>query len=541
MHRRMYRIYRIYTLLISILSLTALLISTSCTVSTKISNSTVSPYLNSLEYAYEEGKILVGYKDQTAIQRLAEIIDGKVQSIDEELKVATIEVHSSIQATYEIIKQNRYALSDVDYIEPSYKRYIPYFRSNVAINVINKSTTTNEKTLANYTGEPLDQYLWGAKAIGVKEIWDSGYSGDGIIIAVLDTGIDATNPELQGQVTKGYLPSSEKEIPDKEIPAGEDSSYGGAHGTHVSGTIAAKRDGKGIVGIAPNVTLMPIVIFSPFYVGDDAVERGIKWAVDNGAKVLSNSWGGPGYSLTLKRAVDYALKNGVTFIAAAGNSTSYQSFFYPANYPGVIQVGAVENTNPYRTANFSNRSPTLTVGAPGKNILSTVPQIGSMGYEGGSEIDGAYYDIMSGTSMATPHVSALAALILQKYPNAQPWQIRKILQDGAQDIDNVGIDPSSGYGLISSNSLELPLPTTGGCNLEVHVTVDGTVTSGTSVSLIGRNEDSRDVRYFALTDSGIAEFPSIDTGSYNIIIGANDKYKELTTTLSTNTYIDIAL
>jgi len=118
---------------------------------------------------------------------------------------------------------------------------------------------------------------------------------------------------------------------------------------------------------------------------------------------------------------------------------------------------------------------------------------------------------MSGTSMATPHVSALAALILQKYPNAQPWQVRKLLQDGAQDIDDVGIDPSSGYGLISSNSLGLPLPTTGGCNLEVRVTVGGTLTSGACVSLIGTNGDNRDVRYFAITDSGIAEFLSIDT------------------------------
>ena len=524
---------RIYVLLISILiSALGLIVLTSCTVSTRSSNSANLPYLNSLEYAHEEGKILVGYKDQTAIQRLAEIIDGEVQSTDEELKVATIEVDSSIQATYEIIKQNKDSLYGIDYIEPSYKRYIPYFRSNV----VNKSTTTNEKTLANYTGEALDQYLWGAKAIAVKESWENGYLGDSVIVAVIDTGIDATNPELQGQVTKGYLPSLQE-----EIPAGEDSSYGGAHGTHVSGIIAAKSDGKGIVGIAPNVKLMPIVIFSPFYVGDDTVEKGIKWAVDNGAKVLNNSWGGPGYSLTLKRAVDYALKNGVTFIAAAGNDTSYQSFFYPANYPGVIQVGAVENMEPYRTADFSNRSPMLAVGAPGENILSTVPQNGSKGYEGGLEIDGIYYDIMSGTSMATPHVSALAALILQKYPNAQPWQVRKLLQDGSQDIDDVGIDPSSGYGLISSSTLELPLPTTGGCNLEVRVTVGGTLTSGACVSLIGTNGDSRDVRYFAITGSGTAEFLSIDTGTYNIIIGANDKYKELTTTLSTNTTIDIAL
>ncbi|HPZ18295.1 MAG TPA: S8 family serine peptidase [Fervidobacterium sp.] len=525
---------RIYVLLISIfIPALGLIVLTSCTTSVKTPHDANLPYLNSLEYEYEEGKILIGYNDQTAIQQLAKIVDGNVQSIDEKLKVATIKLNSSVETAYKLIKQNGDALSGIDYIEPSYKRCIPYFHSDIALN---KSNSIQTKTYVNYTGESLDQYLWGVKAVLAKEMWDNGYLGNGVTVAVLDTGIDATNPELQGQVIKGYSASS-----DKEIPAGTDSSYGGAHGTHVSGTIAAKKDGRGIVGISPNVKLMPIVIFSPFYAGDERVAAGIEWAVDNGAKVLSNSWGGLGYSITLKRAIDYALSKGVVVVVAAGNSTSYQSFLYPANYPGVIQVGAVENTNPYRTANFSNRSPMLSVGAPGKNILSTVPQNGSMGYEGGFEIDGVYYDIMSGTSMATPHVSALAALILQKYPNAQPWQVRKLLQDGAQDIDDAGIDPSSGYGLISSHSLELPLPTTGGCNLKVRVTDGATTPSGISVSLIGTNTDGKNVRYFALTDSGIAEFFSIDTGEYNIIIGGSGKSKELTTTLSTNTTIDIAL
>jgi len=139
--------------------------------------------------------------------------------------------------------------------------------------------------------EEFSQSLWGIEAIGATKVWDEA-TGTGVVVAVIDTGVDGTHPDLEGQVIAGYRPAT-----DEELPAGTDSSYGGAHGTHVSGTIAAKADGKGIVGIAPNAKIMPIVIFDDpeivggnGFVGDDYVAAGIIWAVEHGAKAMNNSW-----------------------------------------------------------------------------------------------------------------------------------------------------------------------------------------------------------------------------------------------------------
>ncbi|MFN6992561.1 MAG: S8 family serine peptidase, partial [Fervidobacterium sp.] len=168
-------------------------------------------------------------------------------------------------------------------------------------------------------------------------LWNEA-SGTDIIVAVVDTGVDGTHPDLEGKVIKGFRP-----LTGEELPEGTDSSYGGSHVTHVAGTIAAKKDGKGIVGVAPGAKIMPIVIFDygGGYIGDDYTAMGIIWAVDHGAKVMNHSWGGWGYSHTLKAAFDYALQNNVVMVASAGNSHSDDHHHYPSAYPGVISVAAV--------------------------------------------------------------------------------------------------------------------------------------------------------------------------------------------------------
>jgi subtilisin family serine protease len=325
-------------------------------------------------------------------------------------------------------------------------------------------------------------------------------------------------PDLQGQLVEGYRP-----LTVETLPATSDSSFGGAHGTHVAGTIAAKRDGNGVIGLAYNAKIMPIVIFDTSgYVGDDFVADGVIWAVDNGADVLSNSWGGWGYSYVLKDAYDYAIDHGAIVVFSAGNDHTDQHVQAPVGYPGIIGVAAVEyNGGNYRTTFFSNRGDYVSVGAPGVAILSTVPL-----WDTDEFFDGQHpYAFYQGTSMACPHVSALAALIKEMYPNATQWEVRKILEQSAIDIDDPGYDHNSGYGLINAQSALSLSPAdvaNMGANLDV-VAVDSWGYSLQGVFVALHRKSGNGSNYYAKTDlSGVAHFPGVDTSEYDIIVGGPD-------------------
>jgi len=481
---------------------------------------------------YYADRILIGYVYSQKINEIARMIDGEVVVHIPEIKAVSIKIKTNIERALLILQsqgiKERYGIRYAEYV---YVRNIVPYECCSSFGVSEpKKMFRGLNEYENYTGESLDFYLWGLRAIDVSSVWKSGYDGKGIVVAVLDTGVDGTHPDLQGQVIEGYRPTI-----DMILPAGTDSSYGGSHGTHVVGTIAAKKDGKGIVGVAPGAKIMPIVLFDNggWYVGDDFAAKGIVWAVNHGAKVLSNSWGGAGYSQTLKDAIDYALENDVVVVAAAGNSKSIQSYQYPANYPGVIQVGAAEfNGGDYTVADFSSGSPAISVCAPGVAILSTMPQKGSFGYDKRAfeyDDNAGYYGFMSGTSMATPHVSGLTALILQKFPNAKPWQVRKIIEMGSLDIDLPGPDEKSGYGLIQSNSLNKSFPNVGGVDYQVVITdaYGNWKIPSVFVSLVGTSETGRKMRYFAKTNAeGIAKLLGIDAGEYDVIIGGPDFVEE---------------
>jgi subtilisin family serine protease len=147
------------------------------------------------------------------------------------------------------------------------------------------------------------KWLWGIRKVKAPQAWELGYTGKDIIVAVVDTGVDGTHPDLQGQLVEGYRP-----LTDETLDPATDSSFGGAHGTHVAGTIAAKRDETGVVGVAPDAKIMPIVIFEEDeYIGDDLVALGFLWAAEHGARIFSNSWGGKGYSINTRS--DYRSHN----------------------------------------------------------------------------------------------------------------------------------------------------------------------------------------------------------------------------------------
>lgn len=474
-----------------------------------------------------ENRLIVGYSSEKYIHDIVHLLNGNMIVHIPELNAFSVETKEAVEAVFEKLKSlGDLSAYGIRYVEPVYKRFLAPVQKTKSGIKISKNKELVMPFKSNYTNETLDFYLWGHRAIDVKQSWDEGFEGNEIIIAVLDTGVDGTHPDLAGQVIEGYRPKS-----GQVIQAYSDSSYGGSHGTHVAGIIAAKKDGKGIVGVAPKAKIMPIVIFDEggWYVGDDFTARGIVWAVDHGAKILSNSWGGPGYSQLLKDAFDYALERNVIVVAAAGNSSSSQSFMYPANYPGVVQVGAAEyNGGDIKTANFSSRSPSLSISAPGVNILSTMPQQDSYGYDKDSFLssdNNGYYGFMSGTSMATPYVSGLVALLLQKYPQAKPWQIKGLIEKSALDIDESGVDDRSGYGLLQAKAIKTDIPLSGGTNFFVKVTdaYESWNIPSVFITLIGTSQSGRVVRYFAKTNKdGVAKFCSIPTGKYDVFLGGPD-------------------
>ncbi|SHN68889.1 Serine protease, subtilisin family [Fervidobacterium gondwanense DSM 13020] len=481
---------------------------------------------------YFEGKVLVGYENRDAALEVVKLLNGKIVVDLPQIKMISVKFNGKVADAYAKIKEAN--IKGIRYVEPSYKREL-IEPLPVKGDIEKESNFEPRVTSATSPrgNEEFSNLLWGVEAVGATEVWSEA-SGTDVIVAVVDSGVDGTHPDLEGQVIEGYRPAF-----DKELPAGTDSSYGGAHGTHVAGTIAAKKDGKGIVGVAPNAKIMPIVIFDDpalvggnGYVGDDFVAAGIIWAVENGAKVMNHSWGGSGYSHTLKYAFDYAMDNGVVMVASSGNDYSKVQHKYPGGYPGVIRVAAIEyNGGQYRTTGFSTKADSVVIGGPGVKILSTVPLPESLGYEGESVVSDeneGTYDYYEGTSMAAPHVTGVVVLLFQKHPNAKPWQIRKLIESTAKDIDKPGFDEYSGYGLVNvKRAFASTLPTSGGATLDIVVTDAYESWRVPSVFVtLKKKIDGRYFAYYAKTDiNGIAHFPAIDTGEYEVIIGGPDSYE----------------
>lgn len=261
--------------------------------------------------------------------------------------------------------------------------------------------------------------------LGISPLW-STYRGEGVTVAVIDDGIDLTHPEFQGKLVAPYDAT-------RDVPTIVDK---GVHGTHVAGTIGALFDNRGVVGVAPAVKLMPIDIF----IGEDAeiahLIKGIQHAVANGAKVINMSFGTYDRNNALEATLRDARAQGVVLIGAAGNDDTEEAM-YPAAYKDVLSVGAV--TMDDFITDFSNYGSTIDVVAPGEEIYSTLPN--------------GRYGFMSGTSMATPIVSGMAALLVSKEPRLSPGMVYARLKATAVDLGDPGKDFLYGYGRISSEAM----------------------------------------------------------------------------------------
>jgi thermitase len=278
--------------------------------------------------------------------------------------------------------------------------------------------------------DPLMKDLWGITKINCAKAWDVSL-GDNVVVAVIDTGVDYNHSDLSGNMWRDVAGNYGRDFSDVDS---DPMDYHG-HGTHVAGTIAAVGNNSlGVVGVAPNAKIMAIKIFPN--ATDDVCASAIKHAVDSGAKILNNSWGpserNP-VNKALEDAVDYALSKGVVVVFAAGNEGDEVKHYSPANHPGVICVGATDAKD--NRCGFSNFGPEVTVAAPGDNILST-------------QINGGYTN-KRGTSMAAPHVSGLAALILAKNPQIQGVQIKRLIEN---NTDKIMPDRPIGSGRINASN-----------------------------------------------------------------------------------------
>ncbi|MEU8181412.1 type VII secretion-associated serine protease mycosin [Micromonospora sp. NPDC049047] len=252
-------------------------------------------------------------------------------------------------------------------------------------------------------------------------------TGRGVVVAVLDSGVEASHPDLRGQVLPGGRSYG---------ASGDGRADENGHGTHMAGIIAAKSGGRdGVDGIAPGAKILPIKMRKGSGTYDDgAIALGIRMAVDGGAKVINLSVGGMGAASSEEQsAITYALDHGVVVIAAAGNTAKGDvGIVNPANTPGVIAVTGTTKGGSFWSG--SVQGPEAVVAAPGDGIYNVAN-------EGG-------YGWGDGTSDSTAIVSALAALILEKYPNLNgPNVINRIIRT-ARDAGPSGRDPQYGFGVI---------------------------------------------------------------------------------------------
>ena len=256
---------------------------------------------------------------------------------------------------------------------------------------------------------------WGLRRIEAPAAWETTTGSSTVVVAVVDTGVDLRHPDLQGHLVEGH------NFVREERPPQDDNG----HGTHVAGTIAATLNNNvGIVGVAPGVAIMPVKALGRTGRGaDDTVAAGLYWAADHGAWVINMSLG-PAFSGTqatplVEEAIAYAIGLGAVVVTAAGNRGTSEPTTLSAN-PGVISVAATMPND--ARAPFSNHGPWVHVGAPGTGVLSTF-------FDGSST-----YRAESGTSVAAPYVSGVAALLLSLRPELGPGDVARILQSTADPL-----------------------------------------------------------------------------------------------------------
>ena len=382
---------------------------------------------------YVPGEMIIKLQNQ---KMLSSILDGhkelginlkrSIKLSYETLYVLSVENKSS--ANMEMVQQQLIADPRIDYAEPNYLyRIVRPIRTVILDDILAPLESDTPYTL----NDPKFSQLWGLRNDGTNGVLGGGVAGADIDalrawsvergshqvkIAIIDTGIDYNHPDLQDNLWVNMEEQNGTEGVDDDGNGYIDDIYGydfanrdadpldgHSHGTHCAGTIGAVHNNNaGVAGVMADVTLMGVKVFTDG--GSGSTENailGIDYAMRMGVDLMSNSWGGGPFSQALLDSITRASEQGIIFTAAAGNSTSNNdsSTFYPANYDVPNVVAVASHTSSDRLSSFSSYGRTMVdIAAPGSDILSTTKN--------------GKYGTMSGTSMATPHVSGVLGLLI---------------------------------------------------------------------------------------------------------------------------------
>ena len=396
---------------------------------------------------YASGEVLVKFNPSLSPQRIEAMIAAyssrKLKRIPR-IDIYKVQIPEDIEVMEMVSLMNQDP--DIDYAEPNYIAHMvvtpndPLFRYQYAL--------YNQGQDIGVPGSPQGKPRADIKA---TEAWEETKGDKEVIIAVIDTGVDMLHPDLSGKILHGG-----RDFINDDFDATDDNS----HGTMVAGVAAADTDNdEGIAGVAWNCKILPVKVLDAEGLGTDIeVIEGIIWAADNGAQVINLSLGGEVGGQALEEAIQYAYENDIVIVAAAGNEGG--AVIYPAAYDSYcLAVAATNNVD--ERVNFlnsggeweSNYGPEVDVAAPGEDIVSMVPTWfwgpGSFPYASGG-----------GTSLATPHVAGLAALIKSIKPWLTAGEIMDIIRFSADDVNsnlNPGKDELLGYGRINMEKALVPI------------------------------------------------------------------------------------
>ena len=503
-----------FTKVITIISLFSLLIiataagltiNSTPSFSAKAANSSLDNIINNQDLEYVEGELIIASGEDNQIKDIAKKASGnevEIETSQYNIKVLKTAVNKKNQSD----SKGRIKKGQLD---NKLKKTIEDLKARgitAEPNYIKRG-----QFRPNDSFYPLQEYLNNTKGgsdIKTEQAWDITRGSSSVIIAIIDSGIDATHPDFIGKIVKP-----------KNIMTGENNANitdNEPHGNFVAGFVAANgNDSQGITGVCPECKIMPIrASFGNEFTSVDIINA-IKYAVANGAKVINMSFGGGRVAQEERDTISRAVAQGIVFVGATDNQDFY-SVTYPAALPGVISVTGVDSNDKYATG---NRRSWVDISAPSSKILSTFAGVSN------------YYRLLpennryaygTGTSFGTPIVSGIAGLMLSKNPNLSPSQIKQYLKESSENIDlkNPGLQGLIGAGRVNAYGAVFKAVTALDSNWRLLAGTNSNNSVG--LDLLLQNKITGQPAIWDLTkegnlDSGSLVYPGFNAPSWKII------------------------